>query len=354
MGRPSLDRKCVDMQGRYCLVALILFLSAALTSCGGAGGGSSTSTLPQTAPQPNTSSSATQSYPLSESGGTYAIPALNGFSGSLVFPAANVPPQTTVTLTSSLNAPTGMAAEDVARRAQATGSLNVYFYATVVLSKTVTFRSVPGFSIKLPSTINTSGQQFYYAISKLHPLNGADQSFRTEGPATVSGHTLTFSPSSVSLTFQGGEPYVLALYSVSAPNFKTSFGGYAQVIGGNPPASVVIAGTGIGVDASGDSHASFTQTIVFTTNPNQINDGHFTFSYADGSTLTGTYSGTSTPPNSHGYTNGSGRFKVTTGTGRFAKTAGNTGTWTVSAQLFPPGSSPAATINVTFQGSLTL
>ena len=142
--------------------------------------------------------------------------------------------------------------------------------------------------------------------------------------------------------------------SPPAPNFKTTFGGYFQVTGGNPPASVVIAGTGIGVDASGDSHASFTQTVVFTTNPNQINAGTFTFTYADGSTLSGTYSGTATPPDANGYSNGGGNFTVSSGTGRFAKTAGNTGTWSVSVQIFAPGSSPAGTISVTFQGSLTL
>lgn len=142
--------------------------------------------------------------------------------------------------------------------------------------------------------------------------------------------------------------------TVPVQNFKTAFGGYFQVTGGNPPANVIIAGTGIGVDSSGDSHASFAQTIVFSTNPNQINSGTFTFAYADGSTLTGTYSGTSSPPDANGYSNGSGKFTVSSGTGRFARTAGNTGTWTVSAQIFPPGSMPAGTINVTFQGTLDL
>jgi hypothetical protein len=137
-------------------------------------------------------------------------------------------------------------------------------------------------------------------------------------------------------------------------NFKTTFGGFFQVTGGSPPANVIIAGTGIGLDSSGDSHAAFAQTIVFTTNPNQINAGTFTFTYADGSTLTGTYSGTASPPDANGYTNGNGNFTVGSGTGRFTKTTGNMGTWTVSAQIFPPGSMPAGTINVTFQGSLTL
>ena len=142
--------------------------------------------------------------------------------------------------------------------------------------------------------------------------------------------------------------------TMGPPNFLASYGGYFQPTGGNPPASVIIAGTGVGADTQGGSHASFSQQVVFSTSPNQINNGKFTFTFTDGSTLTGTYAGTSTPPDGNGYSNGSGRFTVQSGTGRFANTAGNTGTWKVSVQIFPPGRSPAGTINATFQGTLSL
>lgn len=139
---------------------------------------------------------------------------------------------------------------------------------------------------------------------------------------------------------------------IPGPNFSSTFGGYFQVTGGNPPASVVIAGTGTGTDPTGASHALFTQTVVFSSTPNQITNGTFGFTYADGSTLNGTYAGTATPPDKNGYTKGSGSFSVTSGTGRFANAAGHTGTWTVAAQIFAPGSSPAGTILATFQGIL--
>jgi hypothetical protein len=135
-----------------------------------------------------------------------------------------------------------------------------------------------------------------------------------------------------------------------ASNFKTTFGGYFQIVGGNPPKNAVILGTSIGVDSTGDSSGKFKQTVIFTTKPNQIKGGTFAFTYADGSTLNGKYSGTSTPPNSAGYSDGSGKFTVTKGTGRFAKSSGRTGTWTVSVQIFSPGSSPAGVLNATFQG----
>ena len=136
------------------------------------------------------------------------------------------------------------------------------------------------------------------------------------------------------------------------PSFKTNFGGFFQVVGGKPPSNVVISGTSIGVDSTGDSHGTFTQTVIFSSNPNQIKKGKFTFAWDDGSTLSGRYSGTATPPDSNGYTNGSGRFTVTKGTGRFADDHGRTGTFTVSAQIFPSGSSPAGIVNTTFQGQL--
>ncbi len=148
-----------------------------------------------------------------------------------------------------------------------------------------------------------------------------------------------------------GTPVVTA---AAGPNFNSTFGGFMEITGGNPPASITLIGTGIGSDSTGASHATFTQTVVFATTPNQINNGKFAFNYADGSTLAGTYSGTATPPDSHGNTQGSGSFAVTTGSGRFSKAAGNTGTWTVTAQIAPQGSNPAGTISVNFVGTLTL
>lgn len=149
----------------------------------------------------------------------------------------------------------------------------------------------------------------------------------------------------------GGNPAMGANTSAAgAPNFKTTFGGYFQIVGGNPPENARILGQSIGVDSTGDSHGTFKQTVIFTKNPNQIKAGRFVFTYADGSTLRGTYSGTATPPNAAGYSDGSGKFTVTKGTGRFGKTSGKTGTWTVSVQIFAPGSSPAGVLNATFQG----
>jgi DNA-binding beta-propeller fold protein YncE len=100
-------------------------------------------------------------------------------------------------------------------RPQATGTLNVYFYTAIRLSSTVTFPTLPGFSVTLPTKINPAGLQFFYAISNPKPTDGAEAQFRSEGPATVSGQNVTFAPSTTPLTLQADQPYTIAFYAIS-------------------------------------------------------------------------------------------------------------------------------------------
>jgi hypothetical protein len=202
---------------RNCIVALGILTASSLSACSG-GGSSSSSGLPLS--QPTSSSgvmaqTATRSYELGSAAGSYDLPPLGGFRGSLALPAANVPANTRLQLTSSLQAPAGAPVPaDVQRRAQATGTLNVYFYTTIVLSNTVTFATLPGFSVTLPPTVNPTGLEFFYAISDPKPSNGAKVQFRTEGPATVSGQSVTFAPSTTGLTLAAGQSYVIAQTSL--------------------------------------------------------------------------------------------------------------------------------------------
>jgi hypothetical protein len=158
-----------------------------------------------------------RSYVLGSAAASYDLPPLGGFRGSLELPAASVPANTRLQLASSLHAPPSSPVLAGARRqVQATGTLNVYFYTTIQLSSTVTFATLPGFSIILPPTINPTGLQFFYAISDPQPSNGAKGQFRTEGPATVSGQIVSFAPSNTGLTLQAGQPYTIALYAITA------------------------------------------------------------------------------------------------------------------------------------------
>jgi hypothetical protein len=207
------------MSMRSGLMALATLAALGVSACGG-GGGVASSGLPQGQPSPSdaTAQTVTRTYTLASAAGSYELPPLGGYSGSLALPAATVPANTRLELTSSLEAPVSVPIlPDTERRRQATGTLNVYFYTTLRLSFTVTYPTLPGFSLTLPATVNPSGLQFFYAISNPTPTGGAKVQFRTEGPATVAGQTVTFAPSTTALTLQAGRSYTIAFYAISAP-----------------------------------------------------------------------------------------------------------------------------------------
>ncbi len=73
----------------------------------------------------------------------------------------------------------------------------------------------PGISFTLPSSANLSGQQFFYAIQKLKPNTGTIETFRTEGPATVTGHTVKVPASLQPVTIPANTTYTVELYSIT-------------------------------------------------------------------------------------------------------------------------------------------
>jgi virginiamycin B lyase len=206
------------MSIRNSLNVFAIVAALSLGACGGGGNGGA-SGLPQgqSSPTPSaTAQTATRTYQLSSTAASYDLPPLGGFTGSLAFPTAAVPAGTSLELTSSLDAPGGtLIPTGSARKTQATGTLNVYYYATIRLSSTVTFSTLPGFSVALPATVKPAGLQFFYAISIPAPTNGAVSQDRTEGPATVSGANVTFTPSATPLTLLAGKAYTIAFYAIS-------------------------------------------------------------------------------------------------------------------------------------------
>jgi DNA-binding beta-propeller fold protein YncE len=58
-------------------------------------------------------------------------------------------------------------------------------------------------------------QRCLYAISNPKPTDGAKAQFRSEGPATVSGQSVTFAPSTTTLTLQADQQYTIAFYAIS-------------------------------------------------------------------------------------------------------------------------------------------
>lgn len=183
-----------------------------LVACGGGGGGSSAGGgggVPATAAPPATSQSA--QIAVSPAGGNAALPAFGGFSGTVALSSSNAPAGAAITATTSTTLPAGLPVLQSAYR-QVKAVANVLFYESFSSPVSITFASVPGFTIALPSTVSTSGQQFYVA---LYASGGWSKGI--EGPATVSGQTLTFAPSGGALTLSANTTYYFAIYSLPAP-----------------------------------------------------------------------------------------------------------------------------------------
>ncbi len=185
-----------------------------LASCGGGGANSAApARLPGASGGGSSASSSSITFPLSPAGTTQKLPAAGGIGGAVTFPKADVPSGATMTVSSSTTASASGFSEKSLHRL-ATGSLSVLYYLVFTPSVTVQFPTVPGFSIALPSGVSTAGRQFYYAISDPTVTDVALQ-FRTEGPASVSGQTVTFDASAKPLTLQAGRSYVFAFYATT-------------------------------------------------------------------------------------------------------------------------------------------
>jgi hypothetical protein len=197
----------------------------ALAGCGG--GGSSGSTPPALSgtgasggsPPGAGSTSTSATFPVSSTASTQTLPAASGIAGSLAIPATTDGSSGQVAVqTSSIapaNAPTSATLTQSSSRQIQSGTLTFYFYTSLTFSSKVTFGSLPGFSLTLPSSIPASGGTFFYAIQD--PASGSVISFRTEGPATANGQTITFNPSPNPVTFKANQPYVIAFYEITGP-----------------------------------------------------------------------------------------------------------------------------------------
>jgi hypothetical protein len=204
------------MSIRNGLLVLGMLLALVVSACSSGGGGSASAGLPQgSAPAP-ASSPATLRYLLGSTAGSYDLPSVSGFRGSIALPSARVPQNTRLDLASSPSAPDNATVLDASLEPLATGTFNIYFYTTIRLSSTVAFATLPGISVTLPAAINPAGLRFFYAISDPKPASGTQAQYRTEGPATVAAQIATFAPSATPLTLKAGQSYTLAFYSVSA------------------------------------------------------------------------------------------------------------------------------------------
>ncbi len=180
--------------GALCVIALVW------SGCGGGSG--SPPPVPQTGGSGAAAAPESVTYALSAAGSTQPLPAAGAYGGSVAFPAFAVPAGATIVASAS-------AAQTLAQ--STTGTINIYYAASFTPSTTLVFPTVPVFTIQLPPAAKVNDQSFYYGISQPAPT-GAARAFRTEGPAAVSGRTLTFPTSGVPLTLEKGVTYTFGFY----------------------------------------------------------------------------------------------------------------------------------------------
>ncbi|HET9095451.1 MAG TPA: hypothetical protein VFN37_02220 [Candidatus Baltobacteraceae bacterium] len=129
----------------------------------------------------------------------------------------------------------------------------MYLYESFTAAATVTFNGIPGFTLTLPSSINTGGQTFYVALL----VPGTTQwALAAEGPARVSGQTITFAEQSgSSVTLTAGQTYWFAFYSVPMSSITPT---------PSPTPTATPAGSQINLSPSSLSVQTY-QTVTFTT-----------------------------------------------------------------------------------------
>jgi hypothetical protein len=91
-----------------------------------------------------------------------------------------------------------------------------YLYLAVTFSASEYASGLPALTVSLPAGISTTGQKFYLAYN-----GGGGGAFgwagAAEGPATVSGSTLTFASGYGNTTFDANQEAEFAVYSVASP-----------------------------------------------------------------------------------------------------------------------------------------
>lgn len=200
----------------------------------GCGPGSNSAVGGLTGPTPPaipTSAPATalQSNMLSASGSQIpvSIPTVAGYAGTIGLPlpsgtlAANADLAETVSNTAidAGSIPTLQSALRAAastRSAEAT-SLAAFFYLKLASNGTIAFPNLPAITLTVPAATIVPGTSYYLAAyDVLRTSLGWQRAW--QGPATISGTTLTFAAPNpaIPFTFSAQVPFYLALYAVSA------------------------------------------------------------------------------------------------------------------------------------------
>jgi len=163
---------------------------------------SNSGSVPAPTPTPPTS----VTFNVAAGGSAQAIPASFGFTGTFTFPRALAGAGSPFTISETGGLPPS--------GAPSLGPPNSpLLYFTFVATQNVTFAGFPAITITIPSSITTTGEQFFIAFfDTSNPGAGWITGFR--GPATVSGQTVTFPVGSTPYTLKAGVSYDFVLYAV--------------------------------------------------------------------------------------------------------------------------------------------
>ena len=189
-------------------IAGVLLCTAALTACGGGGNSGAAPPLPAGGGR------GTQQILVGAAGATVALPALPGVTASAGFAPGDAPDGTLLDIDASLTGASGAMPASTARTPEQRGSVNVVFFVTFTVPHDVTLAHAPSFVYTLANGTSPY-QQYYYAVSD-PAVRSALAGYRTEGPGTVNGSTVTIGPSQTPLTLHAGLPYIFAFYGVDS------------------------------------------------------------------------------------------------------------------------------------------
>lgn len=204
---------------------------AALAACGG---GSSTATLPvasatpSSVPSPKTTPAAVStSVPIAPAAlnaapVSTALPAPTGYGAHVDIPNVSAPAGTTITLSSSIGAPSSLAALQSTRRAStglrpmSNGQFDAVFYDTIVPSQNLVVAGNVSFTQSFPSGGLQSTTKYYLAFYDTTQPSASWQTIA--GPVTPNGTSLTFSGTIGSFAFDSGKLYGFAIFTMSSPS----------------------------------------------------------------------------------------------------------------------------------------
>ena len=145
------------------------------------------------------------------------IPPAGGLTGSFTLPAATLPANDTLSVTTTTTIPSGVTPLSAGRRVRATSSgLQVLYYQGLQFSQSATFPAYPAFTIALPSGYNTSQGVFELAF-----YDGNGWTYPLGSAGVPNGQTLSFSSAAGPVTYQANRTYYFALYYAPTPPTPT-------------------------------------------------------------------------------------------------------------------------------------